>query len=122
MFRLARGTQSPEVGPRQQPLPAGTETSHERTRLLTRNPEPRARPLLQRRGRGPGGQPRVPVEPKARSAEELIANNLELVELLTGGVIHHRNNVPFDSVEGAVATLDGTFGEIIDRGIVDAFL
>ncbi len=62
------------------------------------------------------------MEPKARSAEELIANNLELVELLTGGVIHHRNNVPFDSVEGAVATLDGTFGEIIDRGIVDAFL
>ena len=35
-----------------------------------------------------------------------------------------RNKVslPFDSVEGAVATLDSTFGEIIERGIVDAFL
>ncbi len=61
-------------------------------------------------------------EPKVRSAEELIGHNLDLVELLNDGVIHHRNNVPFDSVEGAVATLDSTFGEIIDRGIVDAFL
>lgn len=63
-------------------------------------------------------------EPKARSAEELIGHiighNYDLLELLEDGVIHHRNNVPFDTVEDAVATLDGTFGEIADRlGSID---
>ncbi len=58
-------------------------------------------------------------EPKARRAEELIGHiighNYDLLELLSDGVIHHRNNVPFDTVEDAVSTLDRTFGEIIDR-------
>ncbi len=63
-------------------------------------------------------------DPKARSAEELIGHlighNLDVLELLDDGVIHHRNNVSFDTVEDAVATLDRTFGEIGDRlGSVD---
>jgi hypothetical protein len=57
-------------------------------------------------------------DPKARSAEELIGHlighNLDVLELLDDGVIHHRNNVPFDTIEDAVATLDRTFGEIGD--------
>ncbi len=63
-------------------------------------------------------------EPKARSAEELIGHmighNLDLIELLNDGAIHHRNNVPFDTVADAVSTLDSTFSEIIDRlGSID---
>ncbi len=63
-------------------------------------------------------------EPKARSAEELIGHlighNLDVLELLDDGVIHHRNNVAFDTIEDAVATLDRTFGEIGDRlGSID---
>ena len=58
-------------------------------------------------------------DPKARSAEEiiehLIGHNQDLIELLDDGVIHHRMQVPFETIEGAVATLDQTFGEIIDR-------
>lgn len=43
-----------------------------------------------------------------------------MLELLDDGVIHHRNNVSFDTVEDAVATLDRTFGEIGDRlGSID---
>ena len=63
-------------------------------------------------------------DPKARSAEEIIGHiighNYDLLELLDDGVIHHRNQVPFDTVEEAVATLDRTFGELIDRlGSID---
>ena len=63
-------------------------------------------------------------EPKARSAEELIGHlighNHDLIELLDDGVIHHRNNVPFDTVGEAVDTLDRTFGEMVDRlGSID---
>ena len=49
-------------------------------------------------------------DPKARSArqliEHLIGHNLDLQELLDDGVIHHRNQVPFDSVETAVQQVD----------------
>ena len=58
-------------------------------------------------------------DPKARSAEEiighLIGHNQDLIELLDDGVIHHRMQVPFETIEEAVATLDQTFGEIIER-------
>ena len=56
---------------------------------------------------------------KARCAtdliEHLIGHNQDLIELLDDGVIHHRNQVPFETVEDAVATLDQTFGEVIER-------
>ena len=63
-------------------------------------------------------------DPKARSAEELIGHlighNQDLIELLDDGVIHHRNQVPFGTIDEAVATLDETFGGLIDRlGQVD---
>ncbi len=63
-------------------------------------------------------------DPKARSAEELIGHmighNQDLIELLDDGVIHHRNQVAFGTIDDAVATLDQTFGEVIDRlGQVD---
>ncbi len=63
-------------------------------------------------------------DPKARSAEDLIGHmighNQDLIELLDDGVINHRNQVPFESVDDAVATLDQTFGELIERlGNVD---
>jgi uncharacterized damage-inducible protein DinB len=58
-------------------------------------------------------------EPRARSAEELIGHlighNQDLEELLDHGVIHHRNNVPFDTVESAVDVMDQSFGELIER-------
>ncbi len=58
-------------------------------------------------------------DPKARTArqliEHLIGHNLDLQELLDDGVIHHRNQVPFDSVEAAVEQLDESFGALIDR-------
>ena len=47
--------------------------------------------------------------------EHLIGHNLDLQELLDDGVIHHRNQVPFDSVEAAVEQLDESFGALIDR-------
>ncbi len=63
-------------------------------------------------------------DPKARSARELvehlIGHNLDLVELIDDGVIHHRNQVPFDSIDDAVQQLDDSFGTVIDKlGTVD---
>ena len=58
-------------------------------------------------------------DPRARTArdliEHLIGHNLDLQELLDDGVIHHRNQVPFDSVEAAVKQFDDSFGALIDR-------
>lgn len=58
-------------------------------------------------------------DPKARSAtdliEHLIGHNQDMIELLDDGVINHRMQVPFASVEDAVATLDQTFGEVMER-------
>lgn len=52
-------------------------------------------------------------EPKARSSRELIehliGHNLDIAELLEDGVIHHRNSVPFGSVEDGVRKLDDSF-------------
>ena len=50
----------------------------------------------------------------------MIGHNQDLIELLDDGVIHHRNQVAFGTIDDAVATLDQTFGEVIDRlGQVD---
>ena len=58
-------------------------------------------------------------DPKARSSQELIEHLIghgqDLIELLDDGVINHRNQVPFEGIEDAVATLDQTFEEAIDR-------
>ena len=58
-------------------------------------------------------------DPKARSArdivEHLIGHNLDLIELLDEGAIHHRNQVPFDDMEDAVAQFDASFGQLIER-------
>ncbi|HUG01816.1 MAG TPA: DinB family protein [Longimicrobiales bacterium] len=63
-------------------------------------------------------------EPRSRCARELIehliGHNLNLVELLESGVIHHRNHVPFGSLEEGAARLDESFGAVVDRlGSVD---
>ncbi len=63
-------------------------------------------------------------DPKARSSrdlvEHLIGHNLDLVELLDDGVIHHRNQVPFESIADAVQQLDESFATVIDKlGTVD---
>lgn len=58
-------------------------------------------------------------DPKARSSRELIehliGHNLDMIELIDDGVIHHRNQVPFDSLDGGVKQLDDSFGIIIDK-------
>jgi uncharacterized damage-inducible protein DinB len=58
-------------------------------------------------------------DPKARTAraliEHLIGHNLDVLELLDDGVIHHRNQVPFDSVGDAVDHFDSSFGQVIER-------
>lgn len=52
-------------------------------------------------------------DPKARCSRDLIGHllghNLDLVELLEDGVIHHRNQVPFDSLAAAAKEFDGSF-------------
>lgn len=58
-------------------------------------------------------------DPKSRCSRELIehliGHNLDLAELLDDGVIHHRNQVPFDSVDDAVKQLDGSFGLVLEK-------
>ena len=63
-------------------------------------------------------------DPKARSAREiighLIGHNQDMIELIDDGVIHHRNQVSFDSVDDGVALLDSTFADVIDKlGTID---
>ena len=51
-------------------------------------------------------------DPKSRSSRELIGHlighNLDLVELAEDGVIHHRNQVEYDSIADGVRRLDET--------------
>jgi uncharacterized damage-inducible protein DinB len=58
-------------------------------------------------------------DPKARSSRELlehlIGHNLDMVELVDDGVIHHRNQVPFESLEAGVRQLDESFDAVLDR-------
>lgn len=58
-------------------------------------------------------------DPKSRSSRELIGHlighNLDLAELLDDGVIHHRNQVPFDSVDDAVKQMNDSFGLVLEQ-------
>jgi len=58
-------------------------------------------------------------DPKARCSRELIehliGHNLDLIELLDDGVIHHRNQVPFQSIDDAAQKLDDSFAEVIEK-------
>lgn len=63
-------------------------------------------------------------DPKARCSRELIehliGHNLDLIELVDDGVIHHRNQVPFQSMDDAVEQLDGSFAMVIEKlGAID---
>jgi uncharacterized damage-inducible protein DinB len=63
-------------------------------------------------------------DPKARTSrdllEHLIGHNLDIVELIEDGVIHHRNQVPFDSLESGIRQLDDSFAQVIDKlGAID---
>ncbi|MGD2046112.1 MAG: DinB family protein [Gemmatimonadota bacterium] len=58
-------------------------------------------------------------DPKSRCARELIehliGHNLDLVELIDDGVINHRNQVPFESLDDGVRQLDESFGMVIEK-------
>lgn len=59
------------------------------------------------------------VDPKSRTArdivEHLIGHNLDLLELLEDGAIHHRNQVPIENMEDAAAQFDRSLGQVIDK-------
>jgi uncharacterized damage-inducible protein DinB len=58
-------------------------------------------------------------DPIPRSAGDLIGHlmghNLDLIELVDEGTIHHRNQVSFESLAAAVAEFDESFGVLIDK-------
>ena len=58
-------------------------------------------------------------DPKSRCSRELIehliSHNLDLVELIDDGIIHHRQSVPFESLEDGVRQLDESFGTLLER-------
>ena len=58
-------------------------------------------------------------DPKSRCSREiiehLIGHNLDMIELIDQGAVHHRNQVPFGSVAEAASTLGDTFDAIIDK-------
>jgi len=58
-------------------------------------------------------------DPKARTAraliEHLLGHNLDLIELLDDGDIHHRNQVPFESLDAATAQFDDSFAEVLSK-------
>lgn len=58
-------------------------------------------------------------DPKARCSRELIehliGHNLDMVELIDDGVIHHRNQVPFESMDDAVEQLDDSFALVLEK-------
>jgi len=56
-------------------------------------------------------------DPKSRCSrdliEHLIGHNLDLVELFEEGAIHHRNQIPFESLDEAVRRVDDSFGQVL---------
>lgn len=58
-------------------------------------------------------------DPKARCSRELIGHlighQLDLVELFEDGVVHHRNQVPFDSLAAGLAQLDESFAAALEK-------
>lgn len=47
--------------------------------------------------------------------EHLLGHNLDMIELIDDGVIHHRNLVPFESIAVAVQQLDESYGTILEK-------
>ena len=47
--------------------------------------------------------------------EHLLGHNLDVIELIDEGTIHHRNQVSFESLGAALAELDESFGVLIDK-------
>jgi len=64
----------------------------------------------------PGDKLSYQPEPKARTAEALVGHLIghvqDLSELLDDGVINHRNQVPFDSIDAGVELFDKSFREL----------
>jgi uncharacterized damage-inducible protein DinB len=63
-------------------------------------------------------------DPKSRCSRELIehiiGHNLDLLELIDDGVIHHRMQAPFESIDDAVRQLHDSFDAAIEKlGTVD---
>lgn len=58
-------------------------------------------------------------DPKSRCSRELIGHlighNLDLVELIDDGVIHHRNQMPVQGVADALEQLDESFGQVLAK-------
>jgi len=58
-------------------------------------------------------------DPKSRTAREMIGHllghTLDLVELVDDGAIHHRNQVPVESVAKAASDFDASFGVLADK-------
>lgn len=58
-------------------------------------------------------------DPRSRCSRELlehlIGHTQDLEELLDDGVIHHRNQVPFESVEDGVNQLDSSMSAVIEK-------
>lgn len=56
-------------------------------------------------------------DPKSRCSRDLIehlmGHNLDLVELFEEGAIHHRNQVPFESLDQAVEQYDDSFAQVL---------
>lgn len=58
-------------------------------------------------------------DPKARCSrdliEHLIGHNLDLIELFEAGDIHHRNQVPFESLDEGRKRLDDSFATMLEK-------
>ncbi|MGE0553170.1 MAG: DinB family protein [Gemmatimonadales bacterium] len=58
-------------------------------------------------------------DPKSRTAREMIGHllghTLDLVELVDEGAIHHRNQLPVESVAQAAREFDASFGLLADK-------
>ena len=58
-------------------------------------------------------------DPKSRSVRELlshiIGHGFDLAELAEDGVVHHRNQMPFDSLADAAKLMDESFAAAIEK-------
>jgi uncharacterized damage-inducible protein DinB len=58
-------------------------------------------------------------EPKSRSAGELVGHLIghiqDMIELLDDGVIHHRMQVPFSSLDAAVTDFDRSYRTLVSK-------
>jgi len=58
-------------------------------------------------------------DPKSRSAGDLVGHLIghidDMIELLDAGVIHHRMQVPFASIDGAVTAFDDSYRTLLTK-------